>query len=157
AVLPDIGLILVPYSGNTTNGWTSQLQLLDLTSSNLVARGIIQHQAQPRRAAFSHNRILSLSGWELLSVDATDRDNPVVRGDTELAWSVDRVFLHGDYLLELDASTAWWGHQTRPTVRVASAAAPSLVLGELFLDSQPIVGATAQGDRLYVAQSQTYF
>jgi hypothetical protein len=157
AVLPDIGLILVPYSGNTTNGWTSQLQLLDLTSSNLVARGIILHQAQPRRAAFSHNRILSLSGWELLSVDATDRDNPVVRGDTELAWSVDRVFLHGDYLLELDASTAWWGHQNRPAVRVASAAAPSLVLGELFLDSQPLVGATLQGDRLYVAQSQTYF
>jgi hypothetical protein len=157
AVLPDNGLILVPYNGDTTNGWTSQLQLLDLTSSNLVARGIIQHQVQPRRAAFSHNRILSLSGWELLSVDAADRDHPVVRGDTELAWSVDRVFLHGNYLLELDASTGWWGHQNRPAVRVASAAAPSLVLNELFLDGQPIVGATVRDDRLYIAQSQTYF
>ena len=119
-MLTDIGLVLVPYSGDTTNGWTSQVRLIDLNPTNLVARGIIQHQFQPRRAAFSHNRILSLSGWELLIVDASDRDNPHVRGDTELAWSVDRLFVQGNYLLELTASTGWWGYQSRPAVRVTS-------------------------------------
>jgi hypothetical protein len=63
-VLSEQGLVLVPYNGDTTNGWTSQVQLLDLSPTNLVARGIIHHQCQPRRTAFSHDRVLSLSGWE---------------------------------------------------------------------------------------------
>ena len=156
-VLPDIGLLLVPYSGDTTNGWTSQVQLIDLNPTNLVARGIIQHQCQPRRATFSHNRILSLSGWELLSVEAADRDHPIVRGDTELAWSVDRLFVQGKHLLELDAATGGWGHQNQPAVRVALADQPDQVLGELFLDSLPLVGAAVKDGRLYVAQSLSYF
>jgi hypothetical protein len=152
-VLPDIGLILVPYSGDTTNGWTSQVQLIDLTATNLVARGIINHQSQPRRATFSHNRILSLSGWELLSVDATDRDHPVVKGDTKLAWSADRLFVEGDFLLELTESTGWWGFQTPAAVRVTLADQVDKIIGELDLGDLPIVGAAVKGNRLYVAQS----
>jgi len=156
-VLTDIGLVLVPYSGDTTNGWTSQVQLIDLNPTNLVARAIIQHQFQPRRATFSHNRVLSLSGWELLSIDASDRDHPAMRGDTELAWSVDRLFLQGNYLLELTASTGWWGYQSRPAVRVTTSDQPNQVLAQLALDSLPIVGATVKDSRLYVAQSPTWF
>jgi hypothetical protein len=156
-VLSDIGLILVPYNGDTTNGWTSQVQLVDLNPNGLVARGIIQHQSQARRATLSHQRILALSGWELLSVDASDRDNPVVRGDAELAWPVDRLFVHGDYLLELTESTGWWGYQSQPVVRVGPAAQPDQVVGELALDGLPIVGAALKGDRLYLAQSQSWF
>jgi hypothetical protein len=152
SVLSDIGLILVPYSGDTTNGWTSQVQLLDLTPTNLVARDLIEHQCQPRRATFSHQRILSLSGWELLSVDAADRDHPVVRGDTELAWSAERVFLQGDYLLQIAAATGWWGRQSQPAVRVSLTANPNQLLGETVLQDLPIVGAARMGNRLYLAQ-----
>jgi len=80
-----------------------------------------------------------------------------VRGDTELAWSVDRLFLQGDYLLELTESTGWWGYQSRPTVRVATSKQPNQVLGKLVLDGLPIVGAALRDDRLYLAQGQTYF
>jgi hypothetical protein len=156
-VLTDIGLILVPYSGDTTNGWTSQVQLIDLNRTNLVARGMIQHQCQPRRAAFSHNRILSLSGWELLSVDAADRDHPIVRGDTRLAWPVDRLFLQGNSLIELSSSSGWYGYQSEPLVRISGADQPDQLLAELALDNLPIVGATLKDNRLYVAQSQTFY
>src|SRR5262249_42037895 len=105
AVLNDIGLILVPYAGQATNGWTSQVQLIDLNPDKLVSRGIIQHQWQPRRSTFSHGRILSLSGQQLLSVDATDRDNPLLRGSAELAWPVSRLFVQDKYLLEVGGLT----------------------------------------------------
>src|SRR5262249_858281 len=49
-VLPEIGLLLVPYQGYSTNGYSTRVQLIDLLATNLVARGAIDHQMQPRRA-----------------------------------------------------------------------------------------------------------
>jgi hypothetical protein len=152
-VLPDQGLVLVPYNGDTTNGWTSQVQLIDLTRTNLIARGIVQHQSQPRRTAFSHNRVLSLSGWELLSVNVTDRDHPQVQGDAALAWSVDRLFVSGDYLLELSGSTGWWGYQSAPSLRVTPLHKHDQILNNFALNNLPVVGACLNNGRLYVAQS----
>ena len=157
SVLPEQGLVLVPYQGDTTNGWTSQMQLIDLTPTNLVARGIIHHQCQPRRAAFAHDRILSLSDWELLSVDVTDQDQPQVTGDLELAWSVDRVFVAGDYLLELNTSSGWWGYQSPPTLRVTPLQQHDQLLNEISLTNLPVVGACLKGDKLYIAQSLAFF
>jgi hypothetical protein len=155
-VLPDAGLILVPYSGDTTNGWASQVQLIDLNPTNLVARGLINHQFQPRRATLAGNRVLSLSGWELLTVNAADRDLPVVTKVTDLAWPVDRVFLAGDYLLELtEGQYYYWGmNQAGPVLRVAPANDPNQVLTELDLTSTwPVVGSIKKDDRLYVIQT----
>lgn len=151
-VLTDIGLILVPYNGDTTNGWTSRVQLIDLLPEKLVARGTIDHKCVPRRTAYSHDRVLSLSGWELLSVDVANRDEPVVRGETELAWPVDRVFVQGDFVVEIAAGANWWMGQSTPTVRVAAGAAPDVVLGTLPLGSLPVVGADARDGRLYLVQ-----
>jgi hypothetical protein len=155
-VLTDQGLVLVPYNGDTTNGWTSQVQLIDLTKTNLVVRGIIQHQFQPRRTAFSHDRVLSLSGWKLLSVNVTDRDHPEVKGDVQLAWPVDRLFVSGDYLLELSSSSGWWGYQAQPIVTVTPLNQPDQIVNEVALDNLPIVGASLKNGLLYLAQSQTY-
>ncbi|HLH56496.1 MAG TPA: beta-propeller domain-containing protein, partial [Verrucomicrobiae bacterium] len=152
-VLPDLGLVLVPYDGATTNGWTSRVQLLDLTRTNLVARGIIQHQCQARRTAFAQNRVLSISGWELLSVDIADRDNPLVKGDSQLAWPVDRVFAQGDYLIELSSSSGWWGFQAPPGIRITPAHQPDTILNTLPLTNLPVVGAALKNDKLYIAQS----
>ncbi len=153
AVLDDLGLILVPYSGDTTNGWTSRVQLIDLNAGGLVARGVIEHPCQPRRAAFARNRILSVSGWELLSVDATDRDHPVVRDELALAWPVDRLFVKGDYLLEIAAGLNGWGRQEQASVRVTPAWEPNQVLRQLALGTLPVSGAALRGERLYVVQS----
>jgi len=92
SVLPDSGLILVPYQGYETNGYASRVQLIDLGADSLKARGTIEHSFQPRRATLHNDRIYSISGKELLTVDAANRDTPVVRSDLELSWSVNRVF-----------------------------------------------------------------
>jgi hypothetical protein len=154
SVLPGEGLILVPFSGDTTNGYASSVQLIDLNTSSLTARGIIEHQFQPRRATLYSKRILSVSGWELLSVDATDRDHPVLKTTLALAWPVDRVFLQGDYLVELGGAGGWnwWGTSDQPTLRVALAGSPNDSLNQTELRELSVLGATVRDKRLYVAQ-----
>ena len=61
SVLPDAGLILVPFTGDTTNGYASSVQLVDLHRDSVVARGVIEHAFQPRRATLYTDRILSIS------------------------------------------------------------------------------------------------
>jgi hypothetical protein len=158
-VLPQAGMILIPYLGMTTNGQAQRVQLIDLGSNSLTLRGVIDHPSQPRRATLHRDRILSLSGWELLSVDATDREHPLVRGKLELAWPVDRVFLSGSYLVELTSGQGawgwgWWGASSlAPSLRVTPADQPDRVLEIVRLPNElPVAGATVQAGRLYLAQ-----
>jgi hypothetical protein len=154
SVLPDDGLILVPYQGDTTNGYASRVQLIDLGADSLVVRGLIEHRMAPRRATVHNALILSLSGWELLTVDAADRDHPRVRSDTELAWPVDRVFLQGAYIIEV-ANGSSWDNSVGAVVRVASAADPNRILSSFSLTNQlPLAGATTRDGRLYLAQTK---
>ena len=104
--LPDAGLVLVPFSSYSTNNQQG-VQLIDFTGQSLVKRGFISHDMQARRSTLHRDRILSLSGRELLSVEASDRDKPVVRSKTELAWPVNKVFVQDGYLLEVETSAAW--------------------------------------------------
>jgi uncharacterized secreted protein with C-terminal beta-propeller domain len=127
-VLPEAGLILVPYSSWTTNGNFQGVQLIDLATGSLSLRGRIDHEMQARRATVHRDRILSVSGRELLSVDASDRDHPIVRSSTTLVWPVDQVFLSGQFLLEIDRAS---GGSSGPQVRVVPADAPDQLLGQL--------------------------
>lgn len=157
SVLPDAGLILVPFSGDTTDGYASSVQLVDLGANSLTARGLIEHQFQPRRATVYLDRILSISNWELLSVDAADRDHPLLRGSTILAWPADRVFLHGDYLVELGSAGGWGFDSSSPVVRVTTAGAPDRMVSQTALTNLPVLGASQRGARLYVAQGQSWW
>src|SRR5438876_2900352 len=67
-VMANEHLILLPFQGYFTNGYASRVQLIDLDRDSLALRGTIDHPCQPRRAAVHHDRLLSLSGQELLSV-----------------------------------------------------------------------------------------
>lgn len=155
-VLPEAGLVLVPYSGDTTNGYASRVQLIDLHPSSLAARGIIEHTFQPRRATLYGDRILSISGAEYLSVDATDRDHPAVRGSLALAWQVDRVFVEGAFVVQVSgvSSWIWWGQSAQPVLRVAPADQPNDLLTGLALTNLPVLGATTRDRRLYLAQGE---
>ena len=84
-VLPHAGLILVPYQGYEGTGYAKKVQIIDLNEKTLKKRGVIEHALQPRRATEYQDFIMSISGQELLSVDATNRDKPVVKGKVELA------------------------------------------------------------------------
>ncbi|MBK9138787.1 MAG: beta-propeller domain-containing protein [Verrucomicrobia bacterium] len=151
-VLPDAGLILVPYQGYSEKGYASRVQLIDLEANALRARGVIEHAMQARRATLHGERILSLSGRELLTVNATDRDRPQVTSDLGLAWPVDQVFVIGDQLVEVERGTAWWPNAT-PALRVVSARDPDRLLSALPLPrSLPVAACERIGDYLYVAQ-----
>jgi hypothetical protein len=154
SVLPDAGLILVPVSGwDSDSGFATQVQLIDLGPTSLTARGIINQAFEPRRATVFGTRILSISSHELLTVDAADRDHPAVTSDVTLAWTVDRVFVLGNYLLEIENGGGWV--DSAPTFRVASLADPDEVQSEIHLDGAPIVGAALRGGNLYLAQADS--
>jgi hypothetical protein len=96
--------------------------------------------------------VVSLSGIELLSVNATDRDHPQLTGRLDLAWPINRVLLAGNYLIEL-ATGNGWDSQDQAIVRVAPALSPDTVLTTLTLTNRPVVGATLHSNRLYLAQA----
>ncbi|HXG48956.1 MAG TPA: beta-propeller domain-containing protein, partial [Methylomirabilota bacterium] len=150
-VMPEAGLILLPFASSSSNGLVQAVQLVDLGRDSLRARGRIDHSFWPRRATLIRDRILSLSGWQLLSVDATDRDQPVVRAELQLAWPVHRVFLAGEHLLELSTGSSW-GADATPTLRVATVNDPNRSVMEMTLPDLPVLGATVHESRLYVVQ-----
>ena len=152
-VLPDAGLILLPFSSSSSNGWVQAVQLVDLNRDSLRARGVIEHSFWPRRATLYGDRILSISSWQLLSVDATDRDHPAVRGETKLAWAADRVFVAGSHLLQLSTASGWEGDPA-PTLRVTPMGDANHVLSEVVLTNLPVLGASVREGRLYVLQGQ---
>ena len=158
-VMSDQHLILLPFQGYLTNGYASRIQLIDLNRDSLALRGTIDHPCQPRRAAVHNDRILSLSGQELLSVDATDRDQPQIKNILPLAWSVDRLFAQDKHLIELtSASWWWWDGRPTPAIRITPANEPDHVLNEVNLPAElPILGAAVRNGRLYLAQGQQNF
>ncbi len=160
-VLPDAGLILVPYMGWSTNGSSSKFQLIDLGTDKLTLRGTINHQVQPRRATVVQSNIVSISASELLSVKITDRDNPEVAADLELSWSADRIAEYGDYLLQIDSSSySYYSPGPTPKIRVTTKTAVDTIVGENSLDAGFAVTGTALKDNLlYVAlgKPQPYF
>lgn len=160
-VMPEDGLILVPYQGDYTNGYASRVQLIDLdlesTSADaLKARGAIEHKFQPRRAAMFKDSILSISGKELLSVNASNRDRPVVQAELELAWAANRLFVEGNYLITIENGSSWTA-ETPAVIRVASTGNSEAILEKyLFTNSLPVIGADRKGDYLYIAQANAY-
>ena len=157
-VLPHAGLILVPYQGYEGTGYAKKVQIIDLNEKTLKKRGVIEHALQPRRATEYQDFIMSISGQELLSVDATNRDKPVVKGKVELAWFVDQIIPVGDHLLQLARGSNWYfGEQRGPSLRVAAKADPDDALGSLILEHNAYLsGATIRGDKLYLLQTQSY-
>lgn len=152
-ILPELGLLLVPYQGYTTNGYASRVQLIDLATNSLTARGTIEHSLVPRRATVHRDRVLSLSGRELLALDASNRDHPALKGTLELAWRVDRVVTSGQLLLEFTSANSWDTPQS--SIRVAAASEPDRLLRTTSLGPLPILGATTQGGFLFVLQGKT--
>jgi hypothetical protein len=125
---------------------------VDYSPTNLTARGQITSDSglSYRRATMVKQRLLSLSDWELVSVNASDRDNPIITGRLELANNVDRLILAGDYLLQFSAGNGW--DTTTPVVNVGAIRAPDQTLDRLELLPLPLLGAAKRAELLYVAQ-----
>lgn len=169
---PEAGLVLLPFSASH---WVSPeplividgqplepsavyirseqkgAQLIELAGNDLILRGVIEEDATPRRTTLHKNRILSLSGKSLLTVDASDYDHPKVLNKLRLSWSVDQVIVKGDYLIEFSYGKG--GGKEASAIRVAAQAAPHTILAESILPPNgPIQKAEIHGNRLYIVQ-----
>ena len=150
-VLPGAGLIMVPYQGWGKDGYVSAVQLIDLERDVLTPRGVIEHELRPRRSTVWEEQIITISGRELLRVDASDRDAPEVLDEVELSWPVQRLVAKDGYLIELSQTNAY-GSQFNPELRVVSAVDPELSFGTVALpDSRQVIGFELKADYLYAA------
>ena len=168
---PEAGLVLLPFSASH---WVSSeppvttvepvedfvplilseqkgVQLIELAGDELILRGVIEEDAPPRRTALHKNRILSLSGKSLLTVDASDYDHPKVLNKLRLSWSVDQVIVEGDYLIEFSYGNG--GGKEATAIRIASQAEPHTILAESILPQNGLIRkAETHGNRLYIIQ-----
>lgn len=149
-ILPDDKLILVPLYTYGTNGSLAGVQLVDLEHDSLRKRGFLEQPMAARRATVHRDRILSLTGRELLAVDASNRDKPSVTGRVALSWQVDHVLLSGNYLIEISLATG-----SEPArLRVTEAENPLHVLSIADLGKEQISGAELKNNRLYLFQTR---
>jgi hypothetical protein len=151
-VLENEGLVLVPYYGNGTGGYASRVQLIDLNAGagHLALRGEVIHRFGARRATVHRDRMISVSNVEFLSVDITDRDRPEVRATLPLAWSVDRLLLHGEWLVQISNGDGGLGGGA---VRISPRTDSTALVAEVSLRSDwPVIGAAVDGSVLCVVQ-----
>lgn len=152
SVFSTEGLILVPFESWSNGVYASQVDLIDLGDSALTTRGSISGSLPIRRTALYRQRLLALSGKELLSVDLEDRDNPAVKGVLELSRSVNRVMASGDYLLQLEDASAWT-LGGKAVLRVAAKAKPEVILNRVDLGALSVVGACVREGYFYGLQN----
>ena len=154
-VLPDDNLIMVPVSASGEDGgWFSRVQLIDLLPNKLVKRGSIVHDFSPRRATLIGKCVVAISHTRLVTVNAVDRDHPVLKADLEIAWSVNRVFNVGKYLVQVGGS-ADWNDRRAPLLSVSTGEDTDDTLTSLDLADVPVLGATVKDDILFLAQGET--
>ena len=150
-VLAEEGLILLPFQSYGEGGSTAKVQLITLQKDRLQEKGTLDHDFRPRRATMFKNRLLSISGTELLIADASDRDAPELVASLTLAWPVDRIFPVGPYLVELSEPVRWPSEQSGQ-LSVVLARNPHRRLKTLSLGSQNVHGVTLRDEGLYVVQ-----
>ncbi len=155
-ILPDSGLILIPVVEYADGGATQRVSLVDfdVAAKTLTPRGAIEHDFSPRRAALLADDIIaSVSNRQLLLVDASNRDVPVVVTDRVLAFGVDRVVTHEGVALMFENGDGSWASVNRNTV-LRSAAMNDLktILSEIELPCSSVSAAAVYGDRLVVVE-----
>lgn len=104
-VLPEAGLALIPYTGHQEGElpgqdrtWSS-VQIVDLSGDRLTKRGEVSSRGEIRRAYWQGGRLLTVSDWQVQSVDIERRDVPTPLASTRIAQRVDRLLVADDYLV----------------------------------------------------------
>jgi hypothetical protein len=150
-VMADAGLVTLPYSCYHSDGSSAnyiQLLSLNTNSGSLSLAGYVPTGANPLRSAMLNGALTSITQRELVTADVSNPDAPNVLADLTLAWTVDRIALSGNYLVEFTANSTWDG-QT-PTATVATSDDPDNALSQTSLGSGTILDAQIRGSNLYV-------
>jgi hypothetical protein len=151
AILPESGLILLPYSSIDGNGVVSAVQLVDMNiaTGSLVKRGVVKHAFSPRRASkLRDGLIASISNRELMLLDATNRDKPALLADVALAFGADRILGLRNGMLVHAESGDWGG--SAAALRVSPLADPDGVVSQAELGNGEILAASLEGRHIAI-------
>jgi len=156
-ILPEEGLIMIPVAEWNAGARQNRVALLefDAAKRTLVAKGTINHDFSPRRAALMDDGIIaSVSNRELLLVDASDRDNPQVASETTLAFGVDRLLVCGDTVLMFEnGGHEWSGSPRDAMLRTAPVTQTDNVGVEIALPCARVEAAAIFDDKMVVVES----
>lgn len=141
-ILPDLGLLLVPFSVWDWNdigcvGYDSGVQLIDWANDDLERRGVAPVRGDARRAFVHEDRIFAMSDEMVRSFSFADRDNPAQTAELVLAANVSHILVAGEYVVRVAAD--WW--TAKPRLDVVPTGDPArhqplgaLDLGEILSD-----------------------
>ena len=153
--LPDKDLLLLPISTRVKTEdryeYKNLMQIVDVRDDGLEVRGAIEHDVQGRRATAVGDTVVSISGQEMIVVDATDRDEPELVTEVALAWNVARVLEIGDSLWQIEHGNSWQSELKTP-VRITSKSDPDEVNVTFHLEPGSVAGIYRDGSTLYVGR-----
>jgi hypothetical protein len=153
-VLPEEGLILLPLDrnwylwGRPNAPSTGGVQLVDLERDSLKIRGRISHGFQPRRATVHRDMVLALGTASLLTADITNRDEPKVVSDLDLAWRADFVWHVGKHLVQIGGAVEGGDK----VLTVSPEDRSDETLSSRPLPNEPVLAADYRDGYLYVLQ-----
>jgi hypothetical protein len=116
SILPELGLILVPFSGGKYDEATcdydygSGIQLVDFTDTTLTRRGVAPQVGNARRALLHREHLFGIGDNAVQTFDISNRDAPVATGQLDVARNVTTVRVLGDHLLRFGSD--WATNQT---------------------------------------------
>lgn len=116
SILPDQGLIMVPFSGGSYDEnscvyeYGSGIQLVDFTENTLTRRGVAPQVGNARRAFLHREHLFGVGDNAVQTFDISDRDAPIARGQLDVARNVSTVRVLGDHLLRF--GNDWATQQT---------------------------------------------
>lgn len=154
-ILPDAGLILIPFNEWVGSNVDHSVRILDLNrdAKTITAQGIIHHSFSPRRSTLlDGDLIASVSNRELILVDAVDRQAPSLKAEVTLAFGVDRLALYSGYVYQFENANTWMGDGTQASLRVAPVEDPDGVAQQIPLAGASVQAAEVIGDRLVVVE-----
>lgn len=159
-ILRDEGLILLPVSESDAGQQTDKVALVEFDPEKLTLRqrGSIDHAFTPRRAGpLAGSAIASVSNRELLLVDASDRDNPLLTAQIDLAFGCQFVAVKDGtaYILE-SGRRGSSGDGGRAALRIAPVADTEAVTRTIRLEGSSVAAAAVFGNRLCIVETE-YF
>jgi hypothetical protein len=145
SILPEDGLILVPFSGGSQDELTcefeygSGIQLVDFTDTTLTRRGVAPQVGDARRALLHLDHLFGIGDNAVQTFDISDRDAPVETAQLDVARNVTTVRVLGDHLLRFGSD--WTTNQT--ILDMTPVAEASVAEPQAEIDLSALFGADA--------------
>jgi hypothetical protein len=140
-ILPDAGLILVPFSGwdytepteeeCSYGTYLSGIQLVDMSTETLTLRGMAPQVGEARRGFLVNGTLFGVSDNSVQTFNIEDRDAPEALDMLETARNISQIRVMGDSMLRFGSD--WWTGRTTLDFTSLSAVDSAEPVGDIDL------------------------